>query len=125
MIDACEALCTRDADTGGPLRSFAEDAQAVLFFLQHGARQVRCYVTSKVLAACFGADDEAGDAEIVSSMLRAFDAHAAAIEQLARRLLGSPDRADSRVIVITTSDVFRLLVQGHLLGSLTARPAGH
>lgn len=96
-----------------PSAYFVEDAQSVLFFLRCGMREVRCYVTSKVLAACFGADDEADDSDLVPSMLSAYRTHANTIEQLARRLLAEA-HADSRAIVITTSDVFRDMCKGML-----------
>jgi hypothetical protein len=118
MIDTSEQASERTGMAGHRRRafsrSFIEDVQCVQFFLPVAARTVRCYVTSKVLASCFGADDEADDAELASVMLEAFDANERAIEQLARRLLDEADRADSPAIVITTSDVFHDMVCGHL-----------
>lgn len=97
-----------------PKPSFAEEAQSVLFYVRREARTVRCYVTGKGLATCFGADDEADDDVLSRSMLDAFNAHAETIRQLAERMLDRDGQPHCRALVITTSDVFRDLIQGGL-----------
>jgi hypothetical protein len=99
-------------------RVFVSEAQSVLFFARRGDSVVRCYVTLKALVTYFGADEEADENE---TCLRTYDAHRGAIQRVARHMLDDRERAGSRVVVITTSEVFRDMVYGHLAEPTTAR----
>ena len=106
-----------------PSRVFVDSAQSVLFFARQGEKVVRCYVTAKALVTYFGASDDPGEDD---DCLLAFDAHRAAIQQVARHMIDDRGRLVNRAIVITASDVYRDLVQGFLATPAVSRgAAGH
>lgn len=104
-----------------PTRAFVDDAQCVLFFARRGGRVLRCYVTLKTLVNYFGADPDGPDGP---ACLRAYDAHRATIQRVAQGLLDEPERRGDKAVVITTSEMFRAMVQGPLQARRHLHPAG-
>lgn len=108
-----------------PTRAFVDDVQSVLFFARRGDRVLRCYVTRKARGTCFGgAGDEADEAD-EAGCLRTYDRHAPAIQGVARRMIERAAGAGTPAVVVTTSEVFRTIVDRQLVGAPASPSSGH